>query len=135
MPKLSKSDRLAKVSANEARRRKEVALAEIREMERDQKRGVLLPAATVRKVWAERLSALKDRALMLPDPLSARLAGRSEGEVRLVLRDEIEECLGIRDGGSGSEAARRGYTRRRQPSSTIHVVNSPLCTSCSGTVP
>lgn len=33
MPKLSKADRAAKVSQNEARRRKELALVEIREME------------------------------------------------------------------------------------------------------
>ncbi len=51
MPKLGKSDQLAKVSANEARRRKELALAEIREVERNQKRGTLVPAADVRRVW------------------------------------------------------------------------------------
>jgi hypothetical protein len=93
MPKISKTDQSAKVSANEARRRKELALAEIREMERDQKRGTLLPAAEVRKVWAERLAALKDRVLMLPDRLAARLANRNEGDVRVILRDELEECL------------------------------------------
>ncbi|MGE5597626.1 MAG: hypothetical protein ACM3S1_16505 [Hyphomicrobiales bacterium] len=90
---LSKADKRAKVSQNEARRRKEVALAELREIERDQKRGALLPAADVRKVWAERLGALKDRVLMLPDRLAARLANRPETEVRGVLRDELEECL------------------------------------------
>lgn len=93
MPKLSKADKKAKISQTEARRRKELALAEIREMERDQKRGSLLPATEVRKVWADRLGALKDRVLMLPDRLAARLANRPEAEVRGVLRDEIEECL------------------------------------------
>jgi hypothetical protein len=44
MPNLSKADQAAKVSQNEARRRKEVALAEIREMERDERAGRLLPA-------------------------------------------------------------------------------------------
>jgi hypothetical protein len=39
-------------------------MAQIREMERDQKRNALLPAAEVRKVWAERLGALKDRVLL-----------------------------------------------------------------------
>jgi hypothetical protein len=68
-------------------------MAQIREMERDQKRAALLPAADVRKVWAERLSALKDRVLMLPDRLGARLANRNETDVRAVLRDELEECL------------------------------------------
>ena len=93
MPKLSKADQAAKISATEARRRKELALAEIREMERDKLRGALLPAAEVRKVWADRLAALKDRVLMLPDRLAARLANRPEAEVRAILRDELEECL------------------------------------------
>ncbi len=93
MPKLSKADQAAKITTNEARRRKELALAEIREMERDKLRGALLPAADVRKVWAERLSALKDRVLMLPDRLAARLANRPEAEVRTILRDELEQAL------------------------------------------
>ena len=93
MPKLSKADQHAKISATEAERRRKCAMADIREMERDQKRGALLPAADVRKVWAERLGALKDRVLMLPDRLAARLANRPEVEVRGVLRDELEECL------------------------------------------
>ncbi len=93
MPKLSNSDQQAKVSATEAERRRKVAMAHIREMERDQKRDALLPATEVRKEWAERLSALKDRVLMLPDRLAARLANRAETEVRSVLRDELEECL------------------------------------------
>ena len=39
MPKLTKADKQAKISANEARRRKEVALARLREMEADEKAG------------------------------------------------------------------------------------------------
>jgi hypothetical protein len=37
--------------------------------------------------------ALKDRILILPDRLAARLANRPEAEVRAILRDELEECL------------------------------------------
>jgi hypothetical protein len=62
-------------------------------MEAAQRAGVLLFAADVRKVWAERLGALKDRILILPDRLAARLANRPEVEVRAILRDELEECL------------------------------------------
>jgi len=93
MPNLSKADQQAKISATEAERRRKVAMAQIREMERDQKRGDLLPAVDVRKVWAERLGALKDRVLMLPDRLAARLANRPEVDVRNILRDELEDCL------------------------------------------
>jgi hypothetical protein len=93
MPKLSKADQAAKVSATEARRRKELALARLREMEVAQKAGLLLPASDVRSTWAERLGALKDRILILPDRLAARLANRPEAEVRAILRDELEEAL------------------------------------------
>ncbi len=104
MPKLSGLDRAAEVSANEARRRRDVALAGIREMELEEKRKNLLPAGEVRKVWEDRLGALKDRVLMLPDRLAARLANRSEADIRAALRDELDECL------RGIHAdAQRGY--------------------------
>jgi hypothetical protein len=93
MARLSKADQQAKVSATEAERRRKVAMAAIRELELEAKRGALLPAADVRKVWAERLGALKDRVLMLPDRLGARLANRPEVDVREILRDELEQCL------------------------------------------
>ena len=41
MPKLSKADKRAKISATEARRRKEIAPARIREMEADEKASKL----------------------------------------------------------------------------------------------
>lgn len=93
MPTMSKADQAAKISQAEADRRRALALAELREMERDQKRGQLLPAADVRKVWAEQLAGLKDRLLALPDRLAASLAGRPEIEVRAALRDGIEDAL------------------------------------------
>ena len=40
MPKLSKSDQQAKISATEAERRRKVAMAQIREMERDAREDV-----------------------------------------------------------------------------------------------
>jgi hypothetical protein len=39
MPKLSLADQQAKISATEAERRRKVAMAQIREMERDQKKA------------------------------------------------------------------------------------------------
>ena len=47
MPKLSNADKLAKVSANEARRRKEVALAGMRELELGRMQSNLLDAEKV----------------------------------------------------------------------------------------
>jgi hypothetical protein len=93
MPKLSKADQAAKVSTTEARRRKEVALAELRELEVRQRRGELLEAAEVQKQWAAGLASLRDRLLSLPDRLGAVLAGRDEVEARAILRDALEEAL------------------------------------------
>lgn len=93
MPRLTKADKASRVTITEANRRKALALAELREMERDERRGALLPAQEVRRVWADRLAALKDRVLMLPDRLAARLANRAEVDVRMILRDELEQCL------------------------------------------
>jgi hypothetical protein len=47
MPHLSKADRTADVSASEARRRKEVALAGLRELQLRQAEGKLLSATQV----------------------------------------------------------------------------------------
>lgn len=93
MPKLSKADQAAKISTTEARRRKEVALAELRELEVRQRRGELLEAASVQRQWAGGLAVLRDRLLSLPDRLGAILAGRGEVEVRVLLRDALEEAL------------------------------------------
>lgn len=93
MPRRSKADQAAKVSQAEADRRKAVALAEKHEMQRDQLRGSLLPKDEVTRVWSDKLGALKDRLLALPDRLGAVLAHRSEAEVRAALRDGLEDAL------------------------------------------
>ena len=93
MPKLSKADQAAKISTTEARRRKEVALAELRELEVRQRRGELLEAAEVQKQWAHGLASLRDRLLSLPDRLGAVLAGRGEVQARAILRNALEEAL------------------------------------------
>jgi len=59
MPKLSDSDKRAKVSQNEARRRKELALAEIREMEA--KAGRMIAVAEVDAAWSDIRTKIKGR--------------------------------------------------------------------------
>jgi hypothetical protein len=94
MPKLSKADRKAKVSANEARRRKEVALARLREMEADEKAGKLIPAASVTDAWVKILGAVKAGVLRLPDKLAPQLAATADAlEVRAILSSECEIIL------------------------------------------
>ena len=64
MPNLSAADRAAKISANEARRRKEVALARLREIEVAEREGKLIAADAVADRWraiAGKLGAALDR--------------------------------------------------------------------------
>jgi hypothetical protein len=94
MPTLSKADQAVKVSANEARRRKECALAELREIERDERIGRLIPAAVVVSVWAEILGSVKAAVLRIPDKCAESLAAvQDPREARNVLANEAEKIL------------------------------------------
>jgi hypothetical protein len=94
MPKLSKSDQSAKVSANEARRRKEFALARLREMEVAQKAGLLLPASDVRDKWVAILTAIKTAVLRMPDKLAPQMAAAADvREAHTILAAECEAIL------------------------------------------
>lgn len=94
MPTLSKVDKAAKISANEAQRRKEVALAEIREMERDLRRGTLVEVAEVEAAWTSMLAMIRDGLLGLPAKIAAKLAAtNNEREVARLLKAEIRAQL------------------------------------------
>jgi hypothetical protein len=94
MPKLSKSDQAAKVSATEARRRKEFALARLRELELAQKAGLLLPASDVRDRWVNILTAIKTAVLRMPDKLAPQMAAAADvREAHTILAAECETIL------------------------------------------
>lgn len=94
MPKLSRADKQAKVSANEARRRKEVALARLREMEADEKAGKLVAAERVKDAWAKIVGSIKTAVLRMPDKLAPQLAAVSDArEARAILLAECEAVL------------------------------------------
>lgn len=94
MPNLSKADKQAKVSANEARRRKEVALARLREMEVAEKAGQLLSAQKVKDAWVKILAAVKTAVLRMPDKLAPQLAAVTDArEARAMLQNECEAVL------------------------------------------
>jgi hypothetical protein len=94
MPKLSKADQAAKVSATEARRRKELALARLRELELAQKAGMLLPASEVRDRWVTILTAIKTAVLRLPDKLAPQtVAAADVREAHTILAAECEAIL------------------------------------------
>lgn len=80
-------------SLEQARRRKESALADLREMEAARRRGELVEAEKVRLRWASALAGIRDRILSVPDRIAAQLAGRDEYTIRSLLREELEQAL------------------------------------------
>lgn len=74
-----------------ARARKEAALADLREMEVQERRGELLHIDDLEELVAAPLDRLRTQLLALPGTLAPRLADRELpiGEVATLLRDEI----------------------------------------------
>lgn len=82
------------VSFSEAQRRKEQALAELRELELATKRGELVATADVQREWTGVLAAVRDSMLALPMRLSGRLAAMTDQRViERFLRDAIRAEL------------------------------------------
>ena len=99
MPKLSKADQRRKISVTEAHRRKEIALARLREMEVNEKAGKLIRADAVRDAWVKILAAVKAGVLRLPDKLAPQMAAVSDTrEAQKILKGECEAILkGLHD--------------------------------------
>jgi phage terminase Nu1 subunit (DNA packaging protein) len=93
MPKLSKVDELRKVSATEALRRKNVALAGLRELELQKKRGEVLDAQEVRFSWTEVGSAFRNTLLSFPSRVCNRLPIELRGQVGHVVEEEARAAL------------------------------------------
>lgn len=94
MPKLSQADRTSRVSANEARRRKEVALAELRELELAQRKGKLIDADQVASHWAAAGGKIRDAVLRIPDKCAAAVIAATDAtEARGILLAECEAIL------------------------------------------
>lgn len=94
MPRASRKDKQADVSANEARRRKEVALAELREMEVAEKSGKLYQAAAVRSAVVGMNAAIREAVLRIPDKLAPTVAATSDPrEARKLLMAECKAIL------------------------------------------
>jgi len=66
MPKLSRADQAARISQNEARRRKEVALARLREIEVAEREGRLLAADAVEDRWLKVAAAVNAALERIP---------------------------------------------------------------------
>lgn len=94
MPQLSKSDAKAKVSANEARRRKEEALARLRELEVAEKEGKVIPRETAADAVTKAFSIVRTAVLRIPDKAARQvMAAGNAGEGREILLRECEGAL------------------------------------------
>lgn len=76
----------------EARRRKEWALARLREIEVEKRTGELLPAVEVQEAWADILRQVRSGALALPSRVRARLPHLTAHDVE-VIADEVRQVL------------------------------------------
>ncbi len=90
MPKLSKADQDAKVSQNEARRRKEVALARLRELEVAEREGRMLPADAIEDRWLKVAAAINAALDRIPPRCAQGVqAARDVRDAERILAAEI----------------------------------------------
>jgi hypothetical protein len=80
----------------EARRRKELALAEIRELELAERRGGVVRIETVREEWSHVIGTAKARLMALPSRLAPDLLHENEllgieSRLRSALQDVLDE--------------------------------------------
>lgn len=94
MANLSKADQAAKVSQNEARRRKEEALARLRELEVAQKEGRVISREDAASAMAKAMSIVRAAVLRIPSATTRRvMAASDETEGREILTRECEAAL------------------------------------------
>lgn len=78
----------------DAQRRKEAALADLRELELRSKRGELVDAAEVALQWGQVCSQVRDAMLAIPPKAAPKLAGMTnEREIAFYLRGLIRDSL------------------------------------------
>jgi hypothetical protein len=94
MPKLSKADEAPKVSQNEARRRKELALARLREMEVAEREGKLIPVDVAADTVTKAFAMVKAAVLRIPDKTARHvMAAADPAAGREILARECENAL------------------------------------------
>ena len=81
------------VTADEAHRRKETALAELRELELAEKRGEVIPLDDIEDALAARESNMRARLLAIPTTVAMLLEGMTADERRKVIADAVAEAL------------------------------------------
>ena len=101
-----------------AQLRKEIALADTREIERDQKLGELVSLAESKRAWAMLIQVTRTKFCAMPNAVAAQVAAMIDaGEIRAFLTREVDRRLeqlaedfqqaarvALDDGGEGDKA-------------------------------
>lgn len=77
----------------DAQRRKEIAQANLKEMEERERRGELVDATEAAKAWEQAGSQINSEMLNIPDRVAMRLEGKNAREIREILMTEIRKAL------------------------------------------
>lgn len=87
------SDNRPKETFQEASLRKEIAIADQREMENAVRRGELVEASAVAAEWSELCTSVKNAILAIPDRVSLRCERKSAREIREIMMSELRAAL------------------------------------------
>lgn len=83
-----------RISTEEARRRKEIALAKLRELELAEKEGRLIDKQRVQDAWVKVCNVIRAGVMRIPDRMAQSiLAARDPREARQMLAVECEAAL------------------------------------------
>lgn len=84
----------AQISTSEAQRRKEIAIAGLRELELKERRGELVETKEVANLWAVVFQTVRDQVMAVADRCSAQLAAMTDQRmVRDRLSAELNQAL------------------------------------------
>ncbi len=92
------------ITEGEARRRKEVALMGLRELELQERQSELVRVADVTATWADISTKVRDAVMRIPSRLVNRLPDEIRRQVHTIANDEVRRVLTslsdeIRSGG------------------------------------
>lgn len=93
MPRVSKADQKHEESASRARGRKESALADLRELERDKRRGELVEVKEVELLWGRIFSNCRNKIMGLPSRIIQHVPHELAPRVHEDLRREVHDIL------------------------------------------
>lgn len=81
------------VDINEAKRRRELALATLAELDVQERQGALIPATDVQTVWSGMLVNARSKFLGMPSKLTPILFGADQQSIQTTITREVHAAL------------------------------------------